>query len=169
VVIVECGTATRVMKFMTGKHPFKVISIVELVARYIADGRISVDPGKFQGKLTYHDPCQLARNGGVIEEPRYIIGALTKNFVELTPTREENWCCGGGGGFISLGEHDFRMRSGKVKADQVKAAKADVICTACENCHTQLTELNEHYGLGMKVESLTNLVAHALTEVTGGK
>ena len=84
VVIVECGTATRIMKFMSGKHPFKVLSIVELIARYMKDGRISVDPDKFQGKLTYHDPCQLARNGGVIEEPRYIIGALTKNFVELT-------------------------------------------------------------------------------------
>ncbi len=167
VVIVECGTATRVMKFMTGRHPFAVISIVELVARYLDEGRISVDPGKFQGKLTYHDPCQLARNGGVIEEPRRIIGALTKNFVELTPTREENWCCGGGGGLISLGEQDFRMRSGKVKAEQVKAAKADVICTACENCHTQLTELNEHYNLGMKVESLTNLVARSLTGFPG--
>jgi len=167
VVIVECGTATRVMKFMTGRHPFAVISIVELVARYLDEGRISVDPGKFQGKLTYHDPCQLARNGGVIEEPRRIIGALTKNFVELTPTREENWCCGGGGGLISLGEQDFRMRSGKVKAEQVKAAKADVICTACENCHTQLTELNEHYNLGMKVESLTNLVARSLAGFPG--
>jgi len=167
VVIVECGTATRVMKFMTGRHPFAVISIVELVARYLDEGRISVDPGKFQGKLTYHDPCQLARNGGVIEEPRRIIGALTKNFVELTPTREENWCCGGGGGLISLGEQDFRMRSGKVKAEQVKAAKADVICTACENCHSQLTELNEHYNLGMKVESLTNLVARSLTGFPG--
>jgi len=167
VVIVECGTATRVMKFMTGRHPFAVISIVELVARYLDEGRISVDPGKFQGKLTYHDPCQLARNGGVIEEPRRIIGALTKNFVELTPTREENWCCGGGGGLISLGEQDFRMRSGKVKADQVRAAKADVICTACENCHTQLTELNEHYNLGMKVESLTNLVARSLAGFPG--
>ena len=55
------------------------------------------------------------------------------------------------------------MKTGKVKVDQMRASKADTICTACENCHTQLTELNEHYGLGMKVESLTNLVAHALT------
>jgi len=53
-----------------------------------------------------------------------------------------------------------------VKADQVRAAKVEVICTACENCHTQLTELNEHYGLGMKVESLTNMVAHALADTS---
>lgn len=162
VAIVECGTATRVMKFMTGSHPFKVVSIVELIARYLKEGRIKVDSSRFKGSLTYHDPCQLARNGGVMEEPRYIISKLTDNFIELTPNREENWCCGGGGGFISLGEHEFRMKSSKVKADQMKASHADSICTACENCHTQLTELNEHYELGMKVESLTNLVAHAL-------
>lgn len=163
VVVVECGTATRVLKFMTGEHPFKVVSIVELIARYLKDGRINIDSGKFDGTLTYHDPCQLARNGGVIEEPRYIIGKLTKNFVELRPNREDNWCCGGGGGLISMGEQDFRMKSSKIKADQVKAANVGTVCTACENCHTQLTELNEYYGLGMKVESLTNLVAHALT------
>jgi len=162
VAIVECGTATRVMKFMTGSHPFKVVSIVELIARYLKEGRIKVDSSRFKGSLTYHDPCQLARNGGVMEEPRYIISKLTDNFIELTPNREENWCCGGGGGFISLGEHEFRMKSSKVKADQMKASHAESICTACENCHTQLTELNEHYELGMKVESLTNLVAHAL-------
>ena len=163
VAVVECGTATRVLKFMTGSHPFKIVSIVELIARYIEEERIKVKPGTISGTLTYHDPCQLGRNGGVMEEPRYIIGKLTDKFVELTPNKEANWCCGGGGGLISLGEHEFRMKTGKVKVDQMRASQADTICTACENCHTQLTELNEHYGLGMKVESLTNLVAHALT------
>ncbi len=162
VVVVECGTATRVLKFQSGRHSFKVLSIVELIDRYLAEGRITLKPGTIPGRLTYHDPCQLARNSGVIEEPRRIITALGADFVELTPTREDNWCCGGGGGLISLGEQDFRMKSSRVKADQVKAARAAMICTACENCHTQLTELNEHYSLGMEVASLTNLVAHAL-------
>ena len=163
VVVVECGTATRVLKFQAGRHSFKVLSIIELIDRYLAEGRIKLKAGTIPGRLTYHDPCQLARNSGVIEEPRRVIKALGADFVELTPTREDNWCCGGGGGLISLGEQEFRMKSSKVKADQVKAAKAGTICTACENCHTQLTELNEHYGLGMEVASLTNLVAHALT------
>ncbi|PKL05969.1 MAG: hypothetical protein CVV53_06755, partial [Spirochaetae bacterium HGW-Spirochaetae-9] len=111
VVVVECGTATRVLKFQSGRHSFKVLSIVELIDRYLAEGRIALRPGTIPGRLTYHDPCQLARNGGVIEEPRRIIRALGADFVELTPTREDNWCCGGGGGLISLGEEDFRMKS----------------------------------------------------------
>jgi len=162
VVIVECGTAFRVMKYMTGYHPFKVSAFVELIARYVREGRITLDRSRLAGRITYHDPCQIARNGGVIEEPRLVIRQLTDNFVELTPNRENNWCCGGGGGLVAMGEKEFRMSSGRVKAEQMKASGADVICTACENCHTQLTDLNEHYGLGMKVEFLSRLVANAL-------
>jgi Fe-S oxidoreductase len=162
VAIVECGTAFRVMKYMSGPHPFRVVAFVELIARYVKEGRIRLDGTKLQGKLTYHDPCQIARNGGVMEEPRQVIRELTSDFVELRPTREENWCCGGGGGLVALGEMDFRMKSGKVKAEQMKASGASIICTACENCHSQLTDLNEHYALGMKVEFLSKLAADAL-------
>lgn len=70
--------------------------------------------------------------------------------------------CGGGGGLVALGEKDFRMKSAKVKADQMRASGAAVICTACENCHLQLSDLNEHYGLGMKIEFVSKLVADAL-------
>jgi Fe-S oxidoreductase len=164
VAIVECGTAFRVMKYMSGAHPFKVVAFVELIARYAKEGRIRLDGTKLQGKLTYHDPCQIARNGGVIEEPRYVIRQLTDRFVELRPNREDNWCCGGGGGLVALGEKDFRMKSSRVKAEQMKASGADTITTACENCHSQLTDLNEHYGLGMKVEFLSKLVADALVK-----
>jgi Fe-S oxidoreductase len=164
VAIVECGTAFRVAKYMSGPHPFRVVAFVELIARYLEEGRIRLDNTKLKGKLTYHDPCQIARNGGVIEEPRQVIAKLTSDFVELRPTKEENWCCGGGGGLVALGEMDFRMKSAKVKAEQMKASGADIITTACENCHTQLTDLNAHYQLGMKVEFLSKLVADALVK-----
>lgn len=91
-----------------------------------------------------------------------MIRQLTGDFVELRPNRGDNWCCGGGGGLVALGEKDFRMKSAKVKAEQMKASQAAIITTACENCHTQLTDLNDHYGLGMKVEFLSKLVAEAL-------
>jgi Fe-S oxidoreductase len=162
VAICECGTAYRVMKYMTGDHPFKVISVVELFARYVKEGRIKLDKSKIEGRVTFHDPCQMARNGGIYEEPRYLLAHLTDNFVEMTPNREENWCCGGGGGLVAIGEKEFRMKSSRVKADQVRATEAKVLCTACENCHTQLSDLNEHYEVGVKVEFLSELVANAL-------
>ncbi len=160
VAICECGTAYRVMKYMTGEHPFKVVSVVELFARYVKEGRIKLDKSKIEGRVTYHDPCQMARNGGIYDEPRYLLEKLTDDFVEMTPTREENWCCGGG--LVAMGEKEFRMKSSRVKVDQVKATEAKVLCTACENCHTQLSDLNEHYDVGVKVEFLSELLATAL-------
>jgi len=161
VAIVECGTAYRVMKQQTGKHPFKVVAFVELIARYIREQRIQLEKNVTE-RITYHDPCQVGRNGGIYEDPRFVIRHLADNFVEAKPNREMNWCCGGGGGLVAMGELEFRMKSARVKADQMKATGAGMMCTICENCHSQLTDLNEHYGMGMKVESLTNLAAHAL-------
>lgn len=164
VCICECGTAFRVMKQQSGKQPFKVSSITEVHARYLREGRIRVDKSKYPERFTYHDPCQMARNAGVIDEPRYILSHLTGNFQDMTDDVRYNWCCGGGGGLVALGEDtlDFRMKSSSVKVDQVKATGAKILATACENCHTQLSDLNDHYQMGVEVKFLSSLVADAL-------
>ena len=164
VCICECGTAYRVMKQMAGKQPFKVSSITEVHARYLKEGRIKLDKAKLDDAVTYHDPCQIARNAGVIDEPRYILQHLTDNFREMTDEPRYNWCCGGGGGLVALGEDtlDFRMKSSRVKADQVNATGAKILATACENCHTQLSNLNDHYKMGLEVKFLSSMIADAL-------
>ena len=162
VVICECGTAFRVMKHLVGKQPFEVSHIAEVVARYLKAGRIRVEKDRLEGLITYHDPCQSARNGGVIEEPRYVLSQLTSHFIEMTPNREYNWCCGGGGGLVALENEDFREKTGKIKVDQIKSTGASIVSTGCENCHTQLKFLSDRYKTGVKVEFLTNLVANSL-------
>ncbi len=162
VTICECGTAYRVMRHQMGELPFKVTSFVETIAGYLKKGRIKLDKNKTNGRLTYHDPCQLGRNGGVIEEARYIISHLTDDFVELSPTAKYNWCCGGGGGLVAIAEKDFRMKSARIKAEQIKSAEAKILSTACENCHTQLSDLVGHYNLDLDVQFLSSLVADAL-------
>jgi Fe-S oxidoreductase len=164
VCICECGTAYRVMKQLSGKQPFEVSSITEAHARYLREGRIQLDKSKIKHPVTYHDPCQLARNAGVIQQPRFILSQLTDDFREMTPDVRYNWCCGGGGGLVALGEDnlDFRMKSVKVKVDQVKQTGAEILATACENCHTQLSDLNKHYSMGVEVRFLSSMVADAL-------
>lgn len=164
VCICECGTAFRVMKQLSGDQPFKVSSITEVHARYIRDGKIKISPLPDDVSVTYHDPCQIARNGGVIDEPRYIISKIVKDFREMSPDPKTNWCCGGGGGLVALGDEtiDFRMKSSKVKADQIRKTKANILITACENCHTQLENLNDHYKLDVEVKFLSSLLADAL-------
>jgi len=164
VCICECGTAFRIMKQLSGSQSFKVSSITEVHARYIREGRIKLDKTILKAPVTYHDPCQIARNGGVIDEPRFILSNLTDDFREMSTDVRYNWCCGGGGGLVALGEDtlDFRMKSSKVKADQVRQTGAKILATACENCHSQLNDLNKHYTMGVEVRFLSSMVADAL-------
>ncbi|MGD8715554.1 MAG: hypothetical protein PVG70_13470, partial [Desulfobacterales bacterium] len=66
----------------------------------------------------------------------------------------------------ALGEEtlDFRMKSSKVKVDQVNATGAKILTTACENCHTQLSNINDHYKMGLEVKFLSSIVADALMQ-----
>ena len=167
VCICECGTAYRVMKQLSGKQPFEVSAITEAHARYLREGRIKLDKSKFKKRpMTYHDPCQIARNGGIIDEARYVLQHLTDDFREMSPDPRYNWCCGGGGGLVAMGEEtlDFRMKSAKVKVDQVQETGAKILATACENCHAQLSDLNDHYKMGVDVQFLSSLVADALVQ-----
>jgi Fe-S oxidoreductase len=167
VCICECGTAYRVMKQLSGTQPFKVSSITEAHARYIRENKIKLDKSKFDRPITYHDPCQIARNGGVIDDPRFILSHLTNDFREMSPEPKYNWCCGGGGGLVALGEEtlDFRMKSARVKANQVNETGAHILATACENCHTQLDNLNDHYKMNVDVRFLSSMLADALLAV----
>ncbi len=161
-VLTECGTAYRIMKHMTGKHSFDVVNYMEIMDRYRTQGRIKFDKSRVEGKITYHDPCQIARNAGVYEAPRKVLRALTDDYVELSPNRKENWCCGGGGGLVLAAEPEFRVQTSKVKADQLKASGAEVVATACEMCLAQLKDVNDEYELDMRVTLVSELVAEAL-------
>jgi hypothetical protein len=142
---------------------FRVRSIVEVMAEYIAGGLLTLDPTANPEPMTYHDSCNLTRSGGLLEEPRAVLRAAALNVREMTPNREQAFCCGGGGGLVALPEYEEqRLRAGKPKADQIRATKAKTVVAACENCRLQIGELNTHYTLGVEVTSLADLVVRAM-------
>jgi Fe-S oxidoreductase len=168
IVIAECGHAYAsyrwdVPNWFAGEFNFKVRSLIEVIAEYIAEGKIKVDPTAIPESVTYHDSCNLARNGGLIEEPRYVLSKITSDFREMTPNKAEALCCGGGGGLVALAEHtERRITAGKPKADQIKRTGANMVVAACENCRLQIGDLNEHYNLNIRITALTDLVVRAM-------
>ncbi len=164
VVICECGTAYRVMRDMLAESSIKVTTFVELIYRYIQEKRIKLKKGTLEGIVTYHDPCQIARNGGIYTEPRAIIKTVSNEFVDMSENPVENWCCGGGGGIGAIADKEFKVRTSKVKADQIASVKPKTLITSCENCHSQLDILVEHFKTGCDVKFLSAVVADALEE-----
>ena len=134
-----------------------------MLDEYVREGRLRLDPSRNAEPVTYHDPCNLGRKGGLFEEPRRIIRAAAIDFREMTPNREQNFCCGGGGGLVAIPEwNEARLQAGKPKADQIRRTGAKIVITPCDNCQLQINELNEYYGLDIKVSGVSELVVNAL-------
>ncbi|MEW6015191.1 MAG: response regulator [Candidatus Zixiibacteriota bacterium] len=167
-VISECGHGYRSTR-CEGQNwaqydvDFEMESSVITMLRYIQEQRISVDKSRNPVTVTFHDSCNNARSCGLTEEPRELLKYVVESFQEMYPNRAENFCCTGGGGAMSMSEYTpRRLKSAKIKADQLRATGAGIVVTSCHNCVDGLSDLIKHYQLGMKVTQLVNLVASAL-------
>jgi len=168
ILVGECGHAARSARqfvpIFAQDQALPVVSILELTWQAIQQGKLNLDPNVVTERVTYHDPCNIARSGWIVDQPRQILRSFVKDFVEMTPHGAENYCCGGGGGLVSLDEtHDFRMQvSGKVKAEQILATGAQIVATPCANCKKQLRELMDYYKAPVQIVGVHDLVLRAI-------
>ena len=145
------------------------MSIFDLLAEYINEGRITLDSTKHPMRATYHDPCNYGRKSmqafGVAyyEEGRDITRACCPDYKEMEPNRESNYCCGAGGGAWAMPFAPERVFYGRIKARQVQETGAELVIAPCHNCRDQLMKsLNQEYDLGIEVKYLWELVADCL-------
>jgi Fe-S oxidoreductase len=169
VLVGECGHAARTAKqfiptFVQNGASLPVISILDITWENIKNGKINLDPSIVTKRVTYHDPCNVARSDWIVEQPRHILRSFVNDFVEMQPHGTQNYCCGGGGGLVPLNEtHDLRMEViGKTKADQIRATGADIVATPCANCKKQLRELVDYYDLPVEIVGVHELVLRAI-------
>ena len=136
---------------------------------YIEEGRITVDDSIHEELTTYHDPCNYGRKTemvfghGYYEEPRWITRQCCKNYVEMTPNRGNNLCCGAGGGAWASPYVEERIFYGRTKAKQIKDTGAKLVIAPCHNCRDQLMKaLVKEYDMGVEIKYLWELVAESL-------
>jgi Fe-S oxidoreductase len=140
------------------------VNCLELTWELIQQGRLKLNPRAISQKVTYHDPCNIARDGWLVDQPRRIIRSFIPDFVEMSPRGIQNYCCGGGGGTVSVDEiRKFRTGvGGRRKAEQLRATGAEIVIAPCANCKKQLREIIQDHGLTMEVKGLHDLIFTAL-------
>jgi Fe-S oxidoreductase len=168
VVLPECGHAYGALRWqgaaMYGKPlPFKVQHISEFLADVVGSGRLKVN--KVDKSVTFHDPCQVSRRGGATPAPRVVMEALGVDLREMTPAGDFNWCCGGGGGVVTIHRADkLRYKVFELKMDQVDSTGAETLLSTCSNCRQSFNDAQQHFNWDKKMESLLELVADNLVE-----
>ena len=160
----ECGHGWRAAKLYTqganGPVPFRLRHILEFCDEHL--GQLPLK--KLPLRVTLHDPCNYARAGDMIEEPRRILRACVTELVEMTPHGQDNFCCGGGSGILMDEMHEIRMKLGRKKFEQVQAlGRIDYLAIPCSICKAQLPAVFQHYGMEeLAMGGLMDLVGKAL-------
>jgi Fe-S oxidoreductase len=169
VLIGECGHASRSAKYFLptycgGDDAYPVVNILEYTYNAWKEGKLKLNPDIVTEKVAYHDPCNLARQRWIINQPREVLKSFCKNYVEMTPSGENNICCGGGGGTVSIDEiRPYRTTvGGKLKADQIRKSGCSILVAPCANCKKQLRELVEDQKIDCQVVGFHDLIYKAI-------
>ena len=170
VISPECGHAYSAIRWegpnlIGRKYRFEVVHILELLDTLRANGRLRF-ADRDARRLTFHDPCQIVRRGGVVAQPRELLGAVSESFVEMQDSGLYNWCCGGGGGVSRIERaHDLKTAAFKVKKRQIEGTGVKTVATACANCRIVLEEGLEAYGMDdVEIVGVTELLAEHLAD-----
>jgi dimethylglycine catabolism B len=136
-IVPSCTYTLRNLMTESGHGPdFEVKHFSQVVAENINSLRLRFPQTV---KVTYHDPCQLVRYLGIVEEPRKILRAIQGiELVEPKWTRcEFSTCCGGGGGFEAVFPEMSEMLAVN-RTKELLETGAQIIVTHCPGCIMQL-------------------------------
>jgi len=171
VISPECGHAYSTIRWdapnIIGRPlPFKVVHIMELLDQLRTEGRLQID-GSIDDRLSFHDPCNISRRGGVLQEPRRLLNMVAPNFVEMTEHGDMNWCCGGGGG-VSSNEraNELRLQVFSAKKRLLDEIDVDLLVTSCSNCRHMIEDGLEENEMEIELVGITELIADHLAGET---
>ncbi len=168
----ECGHAWKAgiltdtlngpLDFLEVSHP---VHICQYTAAMIKRGALKLDKAANDAvRVTYHDPCNPARAGQLLEEPREILHACCNDFVEMRADtiRERTFCCGAGGGLLTDEIMPIRMAGGKPRAEACRETGANFMATPCAICKAQLPEVMKHWKVDCTVGGVHELLGKAI-------
>jgi heterodisulfide reductase subunit D len=128
----------------------------ELLAYLIEEQRLELGP--VEQVVTYHDPCDLGRKGGVFDAPRFVLQSIPGLELREMANYGENALCCGGGGDVEIAEAEVTGAVGARRLAQAQGTGASAIVSACQQCKRTLAEAARKARLRMRVMDLTELV-----------
>lgn len=158
------------MKKFNIPHKFEFITIIELYAQWIREGKLKVNADwnkDLNIKFTAQDPCNIVRKTQgqkMADDLRFVIKSIVgeENFIDMIPNGVNNYCCGGGGGALQAGFPEQRRAYGKTKFDQIVTTGATYVFAPCHNCHKQIEDIGEHYGTEYHVVHIWTIMCLAM-------
>lgn len=139
----------------------RLLHATEFLTDLLAAGRLPLSE-KSRRIVTYHDPCDLGRKGGVYDAPRQVLASIPGvQLVEPRLRRERTSCCGGGGD-LEMVDPALVGRVASHTVSQLLQTGARAIVTACPQCVRTLARSAKESGSAVQVLDIVELLAGAL-------
>jgi Fe-S oxidoreductase/uncharacterized membrane protein YidH (DUF202 family) len=118
---------------------FEVIHHSELLAHLIKAGRLK--PAQpVEAKVTYHDPCYLARHNDVLKQPRSVVSSIPGvTSTEMHRCKKRTFCCGAGGARMWM-EETAGKRINIERIEEALGTNPDIVSTGCPYCMIMLDD-----------------------------
>ncbi len=142
---------------------FEVVHISQLLQELIEQGRLGIT-GRFEKRVTYHDPCYLGRHNDVYDAPRAVLAAVPGlELTEMVDHHRNSLCCGGGGGRIWM-DTPMGERFSDLRLKQARETGAGVLATCCPYCITNFEEsrLNLEFDDILEIKDITEIIQEVL-------
>ena len=138
----------------------EVMHSTQLLAKLVKEGAF-----KFKETncvVTYHDPCDLGRKSGIIDEPRAVLKAIPGvQFKEMKFNGKSAFCCGGGGN-LEMNDADLSGMVARQRVGQAQDTGAEIIVTSCQQCKRTLAGGARAMRARIKIMELGEFVMSAL-------
>ena len=120
---------------------------------------------RIEAKVTYQDPCYLGRHNNIYEEPRRVLKSIPGiKLLEFGRSRDDSFCCGGGGGRMWTDFDAEEERLANIRVREALEVGAEVLVTACPFCLINMEDGVKSVNVedSLKVRDLAELCVEAL-------
>lgn len=131
------------------------------LSQFLVQRGMTQAPGRFDGRVGWHDGCHGLRDLGVREQPRALLRTVPGlQFVELAAA---DACCGFGGTFaVKLPELSVAIADHKL--DSMQRTPVDVLASGDASCLLHLRGRLERRGIAVRTLHLAEVLTHGLLE-----
>jgi Fe-S oxidoreductase len=136
-----------------GGEELEVFHHTEILAKLQEEGRLPRVEKNGQS-ITFHDPCYLGRIGGIIDEPRDVIGGVD---VEAERSGRDSFCCGAGGAQMWM-EEEADKRVNEIRAKELSETGCDTVAVGCPFCSIMVKDGLDAVGAEMDVKDVAEIL-----------
>jgi Fe-S oxidoreductase len=136
-----------------GGEDLEVFHHSEILAKLQEEGRLPQVEKNGQS-ITFHDPCYLGRIGGIIDEPRNVIGGVD---VETEKSGQDSFCCGAGGAQMWM-EEEADKRVNEIRAKELSETGCDTVAVGCPFCSIMVKDGLDAVGAEMDVKDVAEIL-----------